>query len=60
MAVRLDKDRLASRVKTLDRDLATVRTATGRRPPAQTGKDEPESLAAGGGGGAIPPAFVTF
>ena len=36
-AVRWDKERRASRVKTLERDLATARKATGGRPPGQTG-----------------------
>ena len=58
--VRRDKDRLASRVKTLERDLATARKATGGRPLGQTGGGEPESPTAERGVGAPNPAGVRY
>ena len=41
-------------MKTLERDLATARKATGDKPPGKTGEGEPEGPTAeraGGGGG---------
>ena len=59
-AVRRDKDRLAARVKTLERDLAAARRATGGRPPGQTGEDDLRAQRPRGGWGRpIPPAFVS-
>ena len=59
-----ERDRLASRVNTVERDLGTVCKAAGGTPPAQTregaeGAEGPTTERAGGGGG-LPPAFVTF
>ena len=52
-----ERDRLASRVKTLERDLGTARKTAGGRPPAQTGEGDEGAegptakRAARGGGG---------
>ena len=60
-----ERDRLATRVKTLERDLGTARKA---KPPAQAaqagegheGAEAPPGDRAGGGGGAVPPVSSTF
>ena len=59
-AIRRDKDRLASRTKTLERDLATARKATGDRPPGQTGEGEPEGPTAERAGWGGNPAVVRY
>ena len=56
-----ERDRLAGRVKTLERDLGTARKA---KPPAQAGEgpegaEAPPGDRAGGGGG-VPPVSGTF
>ena len=62
-----ERDRLVTRVKTLERDLGTARKAAGApaKPPAQTGEgaegaEAPRGERAGGGGGAMPPVSGTF
>ena len=60
------RDRLVTRVKTLERDLGTARKAAGApaKPPAKTGEgaegaEAPRPERAGGGGG-MPPVSGTF
>ena len=63
-----ERDRLVTRVKTLEGDLGTARKAAGApaKPPAQTGEGaegaegSPVDRAAGGGGGAMPPVSGTL
>ena len=54
-----ERDRLVTRVKTLERDLGTARMAAGApaKPPAQT---RAPRCRGGGGGGARPPVSGTF
>ena len=61
-AVTRDRDRLASRVKTLERDLAAARKATGGRPPGQTreGAEGAEGPTAERAGGPPTPAGVRY
>ena len=61
-----ERDHLATKVKPLERDLATARKAKPPAQPAQAGEGPegaeapPGDRAGGGGGGAVPPVSGTF